>query len=56
MKTTTLSLGALTFDGSVLTAAAAEPARPNLLFCWADDWGRCAGPPSFSFLRVGPNS
>ena len=37
------SAGVLTFAAVHLAASAAEPAKPNILFCFADDWGRYAG-------------
>jgi arylsulfatase A-like enzyme len=42
MKTMTLAIGILLLAGRVLAAPAAAPARPNILFCFADDWGRYA--------------
>ncbi len=40
----TAALFAASFAGpAAVHAAAARPARPNILFCFADDWGRYAG-------------
>lgn len=39
MKTTAFSFVILALAGNLLGA---EPARPNILFCFADDWGRYA--------------
>ena len=42
MKMRIFLLGAFVLLASILSVAAAEPARPNILFCFADDWGRYA--------------
>lgn len=40
----TAALFAASFTGpAAVHAAAARPSRPNILFCFADDWGRYAG-------------
>ena len=42
MRTILFLLGLLTFTADIRSAPAAAPARPNILFCFADDWGRYA--------------
>ncbi len=53
MKTTTFLPCILALAASVLTPFAAEPARPNILFCFADDWGRYAG--IYTTVEAGPS-
>jgi arylsulfatase A-like enzyme len=42
MKTMLWLLGTFAIAASASAASGAEPARPNILFCFADDWGRYA--------------
>ena len=38
-----MRLASLLLSLFVASAIAAEPERPNIVFCFADDWGRYAG-------------